>query len=166
MSKNEVSTRCFLIVLTDDILGKFILKSAVMKKKGSKLGKYIIGAIGVLFFLYGSFLTILWLAGNPTDAQVVSFRREMGERDETIRNQYTYTYSYEFMVADKKYLGNSKKVQSPLFLKNDGKTFLKVHYLKCCPYLNCPADDFNPKYTIIIYFGIATLMGYFFNKMR
>lgn len=137
-----------------------------MKKKRSDLGKYIVGVVGVLFFLYGSFLTVLWLAGTPIQARVVNFRREMGERNETIRNQYTYAYSYEFVVANKNYVGNSKKVQGPVFIKNDGKSFLKIHYLKCCPALNCPLDDFTPKYTILIYFGVAIVLGYFLTKMK
>lgn len=137
-----------------------------MKKRRSPAGKIIIGFVGSIFLLYGIFLAALWLAGTPTQAKITSFRREMGERNETIRNQYTYVYAYEFNVAGKTYSGNSKKVQDSVFLKNDGKTFIKVHYLKCCPFLNGPETDFTPQYKLLIYLGIALILFYFVSKMK
>jgi hypothetical protein len=137
-----------------------------MKKKRSAIGKIIIGTVAGIFLLYGCFLTVLWLGGTKTQAQVTEFRREMQERGETIRNRYTYAYSYEFSVTGEKYSGHSKKVQGPLFLKNDGNSFIKVHYLACCPRLNCPEDDFKPWYKIPIYFGVALVLGYFMVKIK
>lgn len=135
-------------------------------KKQARVGKIIIGTVAVLFLLYGCFLTILWLGGTKTQARVVSFRREMQERNETIRNQYTYAYYYEFMVSGKTYSGNSKKVQGPLFLKNDGNSFITVHYLACCPILNCPEGGFKPWFTILIYFSVGLVLGYFMIKIK
>jgi len=137
-----------------------------MKKKRFTAGRIIIGITGFLFLFYGIFLAALWLAGTPTQAKITSFRREMGERNETIRNQYTYVYAYEFTVAGITYSGNSKKVQGPVFLKNDGNSFIKVHYLKCCPFLNGPETDFTPQYKLLIYFGVATVLFYFVSKMK
>ena len=136
------------------------------KRKNSPVGKIIIGAVSVLFFLYGGFLTLLWLAGKPTQANFTSYRRELGERDETIRNQYNYVYSYEFTAKGKTFSGNSKKVQGPLFLKNNGNTFIKVHYLACCTFLNAPETDFTPKYKLLIYFGVAAVLFYFATKLK
>jgi len=135
-------------------------------KKRSPLGKFIIGAAALLFLLYGLFLSTLWLAGTEIQARVTEFRRENGERNETIRNQYTYAYSYEFSVAETKYVGNSKKVQGPLFLKNQNNSYIKVHYLAYCPALNCPKDDFKPWYKILIFFGVALVLGYFTVKIK
>lgn len=137
-----------------------------MKKKRSPIGKIVVGTVASLFLLYGIFLTVLWLAGTPVQAKVTSFRREMGERNETIRNSYTYSYDYEFNVSGKTYSGNSKKVQGPVFLKNDGNSFITVHYLKCCPFLNCPEVDYTPKYKLLIYFGIAAVLYFFVSKMK
>ncbi len=136
------------------------------KKKRSPLGKIIIGTVAILFFLYGGFLSVLWLTGTPTQAKITNFRREMGERNETIRNQHTYAYSYEFSVSGKKYSGSSKKVQGPVFLKNQGNSFIGIHYLACCPALNCPRDDFKPWYKILIYFAVSLVLGYFMIKIR
>lgn len=136
------------------------------KKKRSPAGKIIVGIVASIFLIYGCFLAILWLAGTKTQAQVQNFRRELGERNETIRNQYTYSYDYEFTVSGKKYSGNSKKVQGPVFLKNQGNSFITVHYLSCCPFLNCPETDFKPVYKIFIYFGVALVLGYFLKKMK
>ncbi len=137
-----------------------------MKKKRSRTGKIIVGSVAFLFFLYGTFLCILWLAGTPKQARITEFRREMQERDETIRNKYTYAYSYEFAISGKTYSGNSKKVQGPLFLKNQGNSYISVHYLKCCPAINCPRDDFKPWYKILIYFGVSAVLGVFILKMK
>lgn len=136
------------------------------KKKHSPLGKIIIGTVAILFFLYGGYLSVLWLVGTPIQAKITNFRREMGERDETIRNQYTYSYSYEFSVSEEKYSGNSKKVQGPIFLKNQGSNFISIHYLGCCPALNCPKDDFKPWYKVFIYYVISLVVGYFYFKMN
>ncbi|MGQ8338007.1 hypothetical protein ACUNWD_15760 [Sunxiuqinia sp. A32] len=136
------------------------------KKKRSPIGKIIIGTAALIFILYGCFLSALWVAGNTTQAQVLNFRREMGERNETIRNSYTYSYDYEFTVEGKKYSGNSKKVQGPVFLKNQGNSFITVHYMEFCPSLNCPVDDFKPWYKILIYFGVGAVLGYFMLKMK
>jgi hypothetical protein len=136
------------------------------KKRHSRTGKLIIGAVASLFLLYGIFLSTLWIVGNKTQARITDFRREMGERDETIRNQYNYVYAYEFTVAGKTYSGNSKKVMGPVFLKNSGNSFIKVHYLKCCPVLNGPETDFSPQYKLLIYFGIAAVLYYFVSKMK
>ncbi len=137
-----------------------------MKKKHFTAGKIIIGLTGSLFLFYGIFLAALWLAGTPTQAKITSFRREMGERDEAIRNQYTYVYAYEFNVAGETFSGNSRKIQGPVFLKNDGNSFIKVHYLKCCPFLNGPITDFTPQYKLLIYLGIAVILFYFVSKMK
>ncbi|WP_319500195.1 hypothetical protein [uncultured Draconibacterium sp.] len=136
------------------------------KKKQSFAGKIIIGSIALIFFAYGCFLSLLWLGGTKTQASVQNFRREMGERNETIRNQYTYTYDYEFTVSGKTYSGNSKKVKGPLFLKDQGNIAITVHYLPCCPMLNAPTDDFSPWYKILIYFAVTLILGYFLKRMR
>ena len=105
------------------------------------------------------------MTGTETFAQVTSFRRELVEKNETIRNSYTYAYSYQFNVAGEQYTGNSKKVQGPLFLENQGNRRIKVYYLACCPTINCPETDFNPWYKIFIYYGVALVLGYFAIKI-
>lgn len=136
------------------------------RNKRSLIGKIIIGSVGLLFLLYGCFLIILWLNGIETQAKIISFRRELQERAEVIPNRYTYAYAYEFNVSGEKYSGNSKKIQGPLFLKNQGNSFIKVHYLACCPSLNCPQDDFKPWYKIPIYFVVSLFFGYFMFKIK
>ncbi|WP_372775377.1 hypothetical protein [Mangrovibacterium sp.] len=136
------------------------------KEKKSLAGKLIIGGAAALFILYGVFLSTLWVAGTPTQARVTDFRRELGERDETIRNKYTYTYAYEFTASGKQYYGHSKKVQGPVFLKTQGNSFVTVHYLGCCPAINCPTSDFKPWYKVLIYWGVAFILGYFTKRIN
>jgi len=136
------------------------------KKKHNRVGKIIVGITGLIFFFYGSFLASLLFFGTPTQVKITSFRREMGERNETIRNSYTFVYSYEFTVAGKMYSGNSRKVKNPNYLKNTGNSYISVHYIKCCPVFNCPKDDFSPHYKILIYFAVSAVMFFFISKMK
>jgi hypothetical protein len=136
------------------------------KNKHSLTGKIIIGTVALLFLLYALFLCTLCLAGTKTQAKITDFRRELAERNETIRNQYTYAYGYEFIVSGKQYSGHSKKVQGPVFLKNQGSSYITVYYLECCPVLNYPGDDFKPWYKILIYFAVAGLLGYFMINIK
>ena len=136
------------------------------RKKRFPIGKWIVGITGMLFVLYGIFLTSLWLIGTPKQAKITSYRMESGERDETIRNSYTFVYAYEFSVNGKTFSGNSRDIKSPIHVKNSGYSTLKIHYLGCCPFLNCPVSDFSPKYKLLLYFGLGMLFLYFLKKMR
>lgn len=90
--------------------------------------------------MYGLFLGVLLSFGDDVTARVTSYRREYGERNETIRNQYTYLYGYEFMVNGKKYSGTGQRIGNSVYLKPGNSTFMHVKYLPCCPYLNTDTE--------------------------
>ena len=131
----------------------------------NNFGKILITSVGIIFLIYTIFLFVLNFFGNNANARITSYRQEYGERNETIRNQYTYVFGYEFEVNGKKYSGNGQKISDSVFLKSDGKTTISIKYLKCCPALNTAYDGNKTLLNILISLGVATLLLYFSRKM-
>ena len=128
-------------------------------------GKILISFVGIIFLLYAAFLFILNFFGEETNAILTSYRQEYGERNETIRNQYTYLFSYEFDVNGKKYSGNGQKIGNSVFLKPDGKSTISIKYLRCCPFLSTANDGSKTLMSCFIFFSIGLLLFYFSGKM-
>jgi hypothetical protein len=124
-------------------------------KKNINFGKVLIFIIGLLFTLYSIFLTSLALFGAETNAEITSYRKQLGERDETIPNQYTYLYGYEFNYKGKTYSGTGQQIGSPIVLKNEGNSYIKVRFSPLFPQLN---SAFNGKKTILN-LGISLVIG-------
>ena len=104
--------------------------------EGPRWGKWLILSVSAIFTLYSLYIFVLVIYGEDVQAKVTSYRQEYGERDETIRNQYTYLYAYEFSVDGKTYTGTGQLISDSIFLKNSQNQFMQVKYLECCPYLN------------------------------
>lgn len=103
-------------------------------------GKWLIFSIGFLFTSYSLFLGTLTLYGSEINAKVTSYRQEYGERNENIRNQYTYLFGYEFNVDGKTFSGTGQRIGNSVFLKHNNKMQMKVKYLRCCPQFNSAYD--------------------------
>lgn len=129
-------------------------------------GKIIIGGVGVLFFLYALLLISLYFFGGSTSAKITSYRQEYGERNETIRNQFTYLYSYEFEVDGKLYHGNGQRIGNSVYIKNTDNQTIKVKYLVCCPTFNHSVDGKSNVKQIAIFISISLLLFYFAAKIR
>ncbi|MDG1279054.1 MAG: hypothetical protein P8O16_17375 [Algoriphagus sp.] len=122
-------------------------------------GKLILGAIGTLFTLYSLLIFSLDLVGVSTDARLTSYRQEYGERNETIPNQYTYLFGYEFEIDGKNYSGNGQRVAGPVHLKLSGNETIRIKYLPCCPFLNQAVENegFDWAAVIFLVFGLGFL---------
>ena len=127
------------------------------RQKSNLTGKLIVFSVIVLFLAYSFFLLTLRFFGTTTTATILNFRYENFERDETIRNQYTFVYDYRFSVSGKEYEGRSRVIKEPVVLKNSG-TIIPIRYLKCCPLLNAPVRDFTPFYKPVIYILVAGVL--------
>lgn len=121
----------------------------------SNFGKWLIIFIGSIFLIYSLFLGALALFGTDINAKVTSYRQEYGERNETIRNQYTYLFGYEFNVEGKTYSGTGQRISNSVFLKHDNKMQMRVKYLQCCPYINSVYEG----YKTIIYLLVLVIVG-------
>lgn len=124
----------------------------------NKWGKWLILSIGIIFILYSIFLGSLTLFGSETNAKITSYRQEYGERNETIRNQYTYLFGYEFEYEGKTYYGNGQKIGNAVYLKNDGNSFITIKFLPSIPQLNTAYEEkrtvINMGITIVIGLGL------------
>lgn len=117
-------------------------------------GKVILVGVGTLFTLYSVLIFALNVAGISTEARLTSYRQEYGERNETIRNQYTYLFSYEFEVDGKTYFGNGQRVAGPEHLKLSGNEKIRIRYLAIWPYLN-QAEEKGFDWVAVLYLGIG-----------
>lgn len=132
----------------------------------NKWGKRLIFAIGLLFTLYSIFLGSLSLFGTETKAKVTSYRQQLGERDETIRNQYTYLFGYEFEYQGKTYQGTGQKIGNSVFLKNDGNSFMTIKFFPFFPQLNTAYDGNKTLINMAISLVIGLGLLYTTTKME
>ena len=121
----------------------------------SNFGKWLILFVGSIFLIYSLFLGTLTLFGTEINAKVTSYRQEYGERNETIRNQYTYLFAYEFNVEGKTYSGTGQRISNSVFLKHDNKMQMRIKYLQCCPQFN---SDYDGNKTVLNLF-ILMIVG-------
>ncbi|MDP3358623.1 MAG: hypothetical protein Q8S41_04670 [Lutibacter sp.] len=128
--------------------------------KPSNFGKWLIISVGSIFLIYSLFLGTLALFGTEINAKVTSYRQEYGERNETIRNQYTYLFGYEFNVEGKTFSGTGQRISNSVFLKHNNKMQMRVRYLQCCPQLNSAYDGNKTVLNLLIlmFVGIGLLL--------
>lgn len=138
-----------------------------MKKKKEKnnFGKWLIFNMGFTFVVYFFFLLTLVIFGENKLAAITSYRQEYGERNETIRNQYTYEFAYEFTVNGKIYSGTGQKIGSPVFLKSGPGKNISIKYLKCCPMINSNVEGRKTWINILISLGVGIVLFWFSGKM-
>lgn len=116
--------------------------------------------LGSMFLLYGTLIPLLWVVGERTTGQVTVVRRELGERDEAIRNRFSYSVGYEFTLPDGTIVyGNTKTIGNSY---NAGIALgpAPVRYLKIFPHLNALEEDtrFSIGTALIIAVGILLLV--------
>lgn len=126
----------------------------------NKWGKRLIFAIGLLFTLYSIFLGSLALFGTETKARVTSYRQQLGERNETIRNQYTYLFGYEFEYQGKTYQGTGQKIGNSVFLKNEGNSLMTIKFFPSFPQLSTAYDGKKTLINMLISMGIGLGLMY------
>lgn len=100
--------------------------------------------------------------GISTHAKITSYRQEYGERNETIRNQYTYVYGYEFDVNGNIYSGNGQRISNSVYLKSNNNQMIVVKYLKCCPYFNHSYESESNVKSIVIFLFLSLLLLFYF----
>lgn len=135
-------------------------------KKKLNFGKVLIFSIGLLFTIYSLFLGGLALFGTETKAKITSYRQEYGERNETIRNQYTYVFGYEFKFEGKVYTGTGQQIGNPVFLKNNENSFITVKFFPAIPQLNSSFNGEKTIWNIAISFVIGIGLMYITKKME
>ena len=126
-------------------------------KNRINFGKWLIIFVGLIFLIYSLFLSALTLFGTDINATVTSYRQEYGERNETIRNQYTYLFSYEFNVEGITYSGTGQRISNPVFLKHTNKMQMRVKYLQSLPQFN--SAYYGNKTTLNLFISMIVGIG-------
>jgi len=146
------------------------MKSDMRKtKSGSKSipARIFITLLGAGFILWGSSTIALGLVGKKATAVITNVRREMGERNEAIRGQYTYIISYRFTLPDGKTVdGFTRKIGNSVFLKADGKSVRAVRYFSRLPFINALADDARSPAGPLIIIAIGFFLILVINKRK
>ena len=143
------------------------LYQKMSEKKKNRFGKWLIFFIGLIFTVYAVMMLTLLFFGEQKQALLTSYRQEYGERNETIRNRYTYHFGYEFTVDGKKYSGTGQKIGSPIYLNPGPESTISVKYLKGFPFINSHVDNDNKKTSIniLVCFSTGIILFLFFRKM-
>ena len=114
-------------------------------EKGRMIKKYFwrvfISFIGLVLILYPLFNISIGLVGQDTIGTITSYQRILGERDEVIPNRYTYSLGYKFYVNEVEYHNSTTVINSPLFIKPDGKSLIEIRYIKEFPKFNTLKSD-------------------------
>jgi hypothetical protein len=134
--------------------------------KKNNWGKWLIFSIGLLFTVYSIFIGSLALFGTETNAKLTSYRQQLGERDETIRNQYTYVFSYEFEYQGKTYSGTRQKIGNSVYLKNKGNNYINIKFLPAIPQLSAAYEEKTTLINMLISLVIGLGLMYVTTKME
>lgn len=128
-------------------------------------GKLLIFSIGLLFVLYALYIGSLLFFGTETSAKITSYRQEYGERDETIRNQYTYLYGYEFTYKGRVYSGTGQNIGDSVYLKNKQNHFLRIKFFPAFPQFSTSFEGTKSYVNIIISAAVGIILIVFSRKM-
>lgn len=114
---------------------------------GGKVMRVIITLLGAGFILQAVVSLALGQVGERGTAVVTHIRRELGERNETTPNRYTYILAYAFETPDGRTVTDStRRIGAPLYLKATGKQTMPVRYLKAFPMVNTLEEDARPSW--------------------
>lgn len=103
--------------------------------------RVVISTIGISMIMSSLFFVTLGMIGEETYGFITTYRRILGERGEVIPNRYTYSLGYKFYVDDTEYSGSTTVINSPLFIKPDGKSLIQISYLSSAPYLSSVTSE-------------------------
>lgn len=132
--------------------------------------RILITLLGIAFILMGTSEILLGFAGESTGGVITEIRREGGERAEVKPNRYTYNIAYVFTLPDGREIdGFTKKIGSPVYLKADGSSTVKIRYFSVFPYVNAIERDtgFGVRQLLLILTGgVLIFLINFINKKR
>lgn len=115
---------------------------AIKQAVGGKVMRVIITLLGAGFILQPVVSLALGQVGERGTAVVTHIRRELGERNETTPNKFTYILAYTFKTPDGRTVTDStRRIGGPVYLKATGRQTVPVRYLKAFPTMNTLEED-------------------------
>lgn len=108
----------------------------------NKVMRIVITLLGIAFILQAAGSLTLGLIGERTTGVITHIRRELGERNETTPNRYTYIISYSFKTHDGQVVKDSTRhIGGAVYVKASGAQTIAVRYLKNYPVFNTIEKD-------------------------
>lgn len=134
------------------------------KKKAGLFWRIVVSAVGALLILWRLNALSLGLFGTPGTAEITSVRRVMGERNEVIRNRYTYAIGYRFTASNgKTYSCSTTQIGGSAYLSAGGGT-INIKYYGAAPFISVPDSDTGISLWDPLVFGIGVFLIYAINK--
>jgi hypothetical protein len=124
-------------------------------RKGHIMGRFILGAVGVMMIALALMTILLYFMGDTAQAQV-STRRVGGSRDGApADSRYEWSIDYEFTAANgSTYYGTTTRRGSDMSVKFDRK----VYYFKAVPNLNALAGEVRPNVGQLVMIGLGVFL--------
>ena len=126
------------------------------------LPRVLLTLLGLTLMAWSVVTPLAGLLGETTDARVTDVRRQLGERNETIPDQYTHVISYRFTLPDRQtvdgfayVLGSSFSIPSRY-----GSGLVKVRYLPIFPQINTLEGHAKPNLGHLIVLGVGYLLAF------
>ncbi len=122
--------------------------------------------VGFLLIVYGTLYPLLSVIGVSATGEITVIRRELGERNEPLRNRFSYSIGYEFKTADGEAIyGNTKRIGNA-YSAGISKGPAKVYYIEALPFVNALEADavFSLGKAIILAAGILICIVSFIRK--
>ena len=102
------------------------------------IGRIFLGALACLMLAWGVAMPVVTLFGDEVGGEIVSVRRQLGDRGEAIPNRYVYAISYRFNVpGGASVVGYTQRLGDYFSPKSIGKMrAVRVRYMPAFPWLN------------------------------
>jgi hypothetical protein len=137
----------YLVVEKRGSAERSVADMAIKQAVGGKAMRVVITLLGAGFILQAVVSLALGAVGERGTAVVTHIRRELGERNETTPNRYTYILAYTFKTPDGRTVTDStRRIGGPLYLKSTGRQAVPVRYLKAFPLVNTLEEDARPSW--------------------
>ena len=92
--------------------------------------------LGLILVAYAAGAPLLKIFGTRTMGTITDVRRQGGERNETVRNQYNYGVGYCFKLPDGRQIEGGATVVGSSYSSGVTKGLSPVRYLKAWPRIN------------------------------
>ncbi|MDT8903534.1 hypothetical protein [Anaeroselena agilis] len=140
---------------------------AIKHAVGGKVLQVIITLLGAGFILQAVISLTLGQIGERGTAAVTHIRRELGERNETTPNRYTFILAYTFQTPDGRTITDStRRIGGPLYVKATGRQTVPVRYLKAFPMVNTLEENARPSWGKAASLAVGALLIFAANRPR
>ena len=126
----------------------------------SRLASLLLTALGCLLVLWSVGLPLLGLVGERTLGQIITVRRQGGERDESIPNRYAYAIGFQFTLPDGQVIfGSSTRVGNSWQVYGlPDVAAAPIRYLRAAPMISALEADTRPSWEQAVVLAVGWVL--------